>query len=60
MYEDPVGINRMDNEIAMEDVTVYSLDGKMIGKGKNAIRSASKGQTVIVRKGDKSSKIRIK
>jgi hypothetical protein len=60
MYEDPVGINRIDNEIAMEDVTVYSLDGKMIGKGKNAIRSASKGQTVIVRKGDKSSKIRIK
>lgn len=60
MYEDPVGINRIDNEVATEDVTVYSLDGKMIGKGKNAMRSVSKGQTVIVRTGDKSSKIRIR
>lgn len=60
MYEDPVGVNPIDNEIANEDVTVYSLDGKLIGKGKNAMRNASKGQTVIVRTNNKSSKIRIK
>ena len=60
MYEDPVGINRIGNDIANEDITVYSLDGKMIGKGRNAIRNASRRKTVIVKTGNKSTKVRIK
>lgn len=60
MYEDPVGINRIGNDIANEDITVYSLDGKMIGKGRNAIRNASRGKTVIVKTDNKSTKVRIK
>lgn len=47
MYEDLVGICSPNAPTADEDAIVYSLDGKMLGRGKAAIRKA-KGKTVIV------------
>ena len=59
-YEDPVGIVKPEKEVPNEeDVTVYSLDGKLIGRGKNVIRNIQKGQTIIVKRGNKSVKMKL-
>ena len=57
-YEDPVGIDGLESHTP-EEVTVYSLDGKQLGHGKNAIHKAAKGQTVIVKTGGKAVKTRL-
>lgn len=57
-YEDPVGLSRTESEKNDGEVTVYTLDGKFLGHGKSAIRKAAKGETVIVKTGTKSIKIK--
>jgi hypothetical protein len=58
-YEDPDGIVVPESIKNYEDVMVYSLDGKLLGRGKTAIHSnATKGKTVIVKTGDKSVKVK--
>lgn len=60
-YEDPDGIDKPvtahnDNE----DVTVYTLDGKLLGHGKAILHSnAIKGQTIVVKTGNKSMKMKL-
>ena len=58
-YEDPVGIGGLESHTPDEEVTVYSLDGKLLGHGKNAIHKAAKGQTVIVKTGSKAVKTKL-
>ena len=57
-YEDPVGISKLEEQQKEEDVIVYTLDGKLIGHDKDAIRKVRKGQTILVKKGEKSVKIK--
>jgi len=59
-YEDPVGIVKPESMKANEDVTVYTLDGKLLGHSKAAIQKGKKGQTVVVKTGEKSVKMQVK
>lgn len=59
-YEDPVGISKPEAEKTDKDVMVYTLDGKLLCKGKNALQnSALKGKTVIVKEGNRSVKVKL-
>ena len=58
-YEDPVGISKPEDQQKEEDIIVYSLDGKMIGHDKDAIRKTRKGQTVLVKTGERSVKVKV-
>ena len=57
-YEDPVGISKPEDQQKEEDIIVYTLDGKLIGHDKDVIRKVRKGQTVLVKTGEKSVKIK--
>lgn len=59
-YEDPVGIVKPESMKANEDITVYTLDGKLLGHGKAAIQKGKKGQTVVLKTGEKSVKMQVK
>ena len=58
-YEDPVGISKIEEQKDDEKIMVYTMDGKLIGRGKDAIRNVSKGQTILVRTGEKSVKMKL-
>lgn len=51
------GITHPESHELNEEVTIYSLDGKLLGRGKEAVRHAKKGQAVILKTGNKSVKI---
>ena len=59
-YEDPVGISKPEQNVASEEITIYTLDGKMLGHNINFIRKAAKGKTVILKTGNKSVKMQMK
>ena len=58
-YEDPVGISKPEEQKENGQVTVYTLDGQLLGIGKDAIHHAKKGQTVLMKTGEKSVKIKV-
>ena len=58
-YEDPVGITKPESLKTNEEMVVYSLDGKLLSRGKNALKNVKKGQTVIVKTGSKSVKMKL-
>ena len=58
-YEDPTNIVKPEDQTLNGNMIVFSLDGKLLGHGKNAIRSAEKGQTVIMKTGNQSMKMKL-
>ena len=59
-YEDPDAITAPESEKQGDEVTVYTLDGQLLGNGKAALGKARRGEAVIMKSGDKSLKIRTK
>lgn len=59
-YEDPDAITAPESENQGDEITVYTLDGQLLGSGKAALSKARRGEAVIMKSGDKSLKIRTK
>lgn len=56
-YEDPTAITETTSQNDNEETTVYTIDGKVLGHGKSSIKNTPKGQTVILKTGDKKKKL---
>lgn len=55
-YEDPTAITETTSQKDNEDTMVYTIDGKVLGRDKSSVKKAAKGQTVIIKTGDKKKK----